>query len=113
MSGTQARKDNVKLVNLLVQTHQYAATDGVPLPAEAEEGRAVSRGAGSLDNIQDALDCLEREGCVYILAIGRIGENVTNIWSMNRGNTDEQSRETMRAAISEHLDKRWSDEDTP
>ncbi len=30
VSGTAARKHNVQLVNLLIQTHQYAETDGVP-----------------------------------------------------------------------------------
>ena len=63
--------------------------------------------SGSLDNIEDALDCLRRDGCVFLLVVGRPGEKVTRLNSRNRGNVDRDPVEHLRESVNEHLDKIW------
>lgn len=48
---------------------------------------------GSLDNIQDAVDALQREDCIYVLVVGRPGENCTHIHHDLKGNHDRDTVE--------------------
>jgi hypothetical protein len=50
---------------------------------------------GTLDNIEDAIDCLIREDCVYLLVIGRPGENFTRAFSDLKGNHERAAIDTI------------------
>jgi hypothetical protein len=53
---------------------------------------------GSLDNLQDAVEALEREGCVYVLVVGRPGSKCTLVYHDLKGNNDKETVETVLAA---------------
>jgi hypothetical protein len=66
--------------------------------------------AGSLDHVQDAIDALNREGVIFLLVVGRPGENYSRTFSKNRGNVGAETKAELRAVVEEHL-ARWWDED--
>lgn len=72
---------------------------------------AASGSAGSLDDIQDALDILNRSGAAYLLLVGRPGETCSRVWSQNRGNTDAETHTLLKQALVDHVDHWWAEPD--
>lgn len=72
-------------------------------------GRAP-KWAGSMDNIQDAVEILEREGVAFLLIVGRPGEEITWSWSEPLGNKDEKTRNHMISVATDHIERFWKDE---
>lgn len=69
--------------------------------------------AGSLDDLEDAIQCLERDGCAFLLLVGRPGEPWTRLWSRNRGNLGPETHGVIRDAVEAYLSTHWDDPDEP
>lgn len=59
---------------------------------------------GSLDHIEDALDSLRKEDCVYLLVIGRPGEFCTRVYSNLKGNYNQEAIDKIIEAGRECLE---------
>lgn len=68
---------------------------------------------GTHDFIEDAIQALDRDGCVYVLLVGRHGERVTRIYGRNRGNVDLDTVEHIRRVLDEYLVQLWTQPDPP
>lgn len=65
--------------------------------------------AGSLDDIQDIVDLLHKQDCIFCLVVGRVGEKCSRDWISMKGNYDEESRlklhQIVETAFVEHKEE--------
>lgn len=67
---------------------------------------------GTLDNLLDVRDALDREDCFYVLVVGRIGEDRTHVWMCHKGNLDRTTEDHVQAVVNGAFEEERKEEGT-